>query len=204
MKIVPRLMGGALAVLAACAVTGSVRALPLLNPANGHYYDLISPDVQNRTVTYQAAKAEAAGLTFNGATGHLATVASAEEQQFLIDNANNFDIKPAFGLLDYWLGGEQLDKSNEPAGGWSWVTGEPWSYTNWHSGEPNNFGDNEDYLEMWLDNQWSDRASDNGVFGYIVEYEPTNGAIPEPGSMSLLLTAGLPALGLALRRRRSL
>jgi len=26
----------------------------------------------------------------------------------------------------------------EPDGGWQWITGEPWVYTNWDIGEPNN------------------------------------------------------------------
>jgi hypothetical protein len=29
----------------------------------------------------------------------------------------------------------------EPDGGWQWVTGEAFSYTNWRLGEPNNNGD---------------------------------------------------------------
>ena len=55
-----------------------------------------------------------------------------------------------YQLIDrYWLGGFQdLTSPNysEPSGGWTWVTGEPWSYTNWFPGEPNNTGGGEDYL----------------------------------------------------------
>ena len=30
-----------------------------------------------------------------------------------------------------WFGGVQPDGSVEPDGGWTWVTGEPWTYTSW-------------------------------------------------------------------------
>ena len=52
-----------------------------------------------------------------------------------------------------WLGG--TDAANE--GVWETVTGEPWVYSNWMSGEPNNSGD-EDYLELysWGGGGWND------------------------------------------------
>ena len=31
----------------------------------------------------------------------------------------------------FWLGGYQQHPTTEPGGGWAWVTGEPWVYTNW-------------------------------------------------------------------------
>jgi hypothetical protein len=45
----------------------------------------------------------------------------------------------------YLAGGFQLSTACEPACDWRWSNGEPWGYTNWNAGEPNNAG-NEDYL----------------------------------------------------------
>merc|ERR1712037_499473 len=44
-------------------------------------------------------------------------------------------------FVSYWLGG--VDYFEE--GVWQWSNGDPWSFTNWHEGEPNNV-DNEDCL----------------------------------------------------------
>ena len=33
-------------------------------------------------------------------------------------------------------------------GNWVWVSGEPWDYTNWDRGEPNNMDHPENYLEI--------------------------------------------------------
>jgi hypothetical protein len=32
-----------------------------------------------------------------------------------------------------WIGGYQDSNASEPEGGWNWVTGEPWIYTNWQT-----------------------------------------------------------------------
>jgi hypothetical protein len=58
-----------------------------------------------------------------GTVSHLVTVNSAEENQFI------------FGLFpEGWLGATD----EEIEGDWRWVMGEPFDYTNWDEGEPNN------------------------------------------------------------------
>jgi hypothetical protein len=101
---------------------------------------------------------------------HLATVTSAAEDEFLVDA---FGELPLFGK---WLGGIQADDATEVGDGWSWVTGEPWSYTNWNGGEPNaspNPGENgeEQHLEYWNNGMWNDEGYLPLVTGYLVEYE---------------------------------
>lgn len=41
-----------------------------------------------------------------------------------------------------WIGLFREPGASEPAGGWSWVTGQPIVYTNWMPGEPNSLGEN--------------------------------------------------------------
>jgi hypothetical protein len=153
-----------------------------LNPGNGHAYEAI--EAQG---TWEEANASAAGLSYLGAPGHLVTVTSVEETNFLL---------AAFGPRDsYALGGVQID-GPEPAGGWTWITGEPWIYTDWDNGEPNNVliqGQFEDRL-AWKTGtvgRWNDVAGDvyegpgPGQYrmnGYFVEFDlpPTSAPNPEP------------------------
>jgi hypothetical protein len=74
---------------------------------------------------------------------HLATVTSQAEsdliERLLLDSSE----KTA------WLGGIQIDENDEPGGGWAWVTGEPFEFTNWAPGEPNDTGGVEIFLELF-------------------------------------------------------
>jgi len=67
-----------------------------------------------------------------------------------------------------WLGASYAPSE----GRWQWVTGEPWIYTNWIAGGPDNLQD-EEYLLYWgLDHvapTWNDA---HGLApSYVVEYE---------------------------------
>ncbi|WP_170474141.1 caspase family protein [Ruegeria arenilitoris] len=112
--------------------------------------------------------------------GHLATIGNARENQFiynLIKNDKRYFRKgssgniqgPAFGLY-------QLPGSNEPSGGWVWITGEPLTYTRWSKGEPNNYKGNEGYAHFFGvpehtrdPNYWNDGRGSHTAF--IVEIE---------------------------------
>ena len=112
--------------------------LPVLNPANGHYYQVVST-----TVDWTTADQMASAMSFQGLPGHLVTISDAAEDQFVYFTLAG----GALGLA--WLGGYQDLASptyTEPSGGWTWVTGEPFVYTNWSTGEPNNGGNTEHYL----------------------------------------------------------
>jgi hypothetical protein len=150
---------------------------------NGHYYDLVPT-----LLTWQQAKLAAESLTFGGAPGHLATITSAPEKDFLAT---------AFGTPEAWLGGFQDHTAPdfaEPAGGWRWVTGETWSYTNWYPGLPDEFQNaHQDFLWTGAGGQpqWDDIQND-AVRGYFVEY------VPEPAAI-----VPLAAVATLLRRRRA-
>jgi WD40 repeat protein len=146
--------------------------------ANGHWYEvLVRPNI-----SWSAASAEA-----QARGGHLATLTTAAEHEFVFSHAWRTPgalsiLRP--GQVDQrfvgpWLGGYQIPGSAEPASGWAWVTGEPWSYTNWAGDpQPDNDGGAENFLHIsnlgsdWL-GTWNDRANDdaNPDPGFVVEYE---------------------------------
>jgi hypothetical protein len=58
--------------------------------------------------------------------------------------------------VDLWTG--MTDYADE--GQWSWADGSTVSYTNWAPGEPNNFGNDEDCMELgyYADGKWNDNG----------------------------------------------
>ena len=125
---------------------------------NEHYYEVVSTP-QNISWTEAQNTAQQRG-------GYLATVTSQAENDFA------FSLLPSNGLA--YIGGYQSPNSAEPAGGWNWVTNEPFSYTNWNQLEPNNNTGFENSLTMYgQSGKWND--VDNGgvwapVSHYVVEY----------------------------------
>ena len=167
---------------------------------NGHFYEPVSVPLSGIawSTSYQAAVS---------AGGYLATLTSAEENTFvfnLIKDRPEFWYSGGGNIFGPWLGGYQIAGSAEPDEGWRWVTEEPWAFTRWGVGEPNNQGGNEDVLEYIglggvIEDTWNDGWGeapvgwDPPILGYIVEY------VPEPATLSLL------ALGVGsvwLKRRR--
>jgi hypothetical protein len=53
-------------------------------------------------------------------------------------------------MLGYWLGAYQPLGSEEPAGGWEWVTGEPFAHSNWAPGRPSD-SSGEDRLHFFVE-----------------------------------------------------
>ncbi|MBC7771635.1 MAG: hypothetical protein H7210_03995 [Pyrinomonadaceae bacterium] len=107
--------------------------IPVINPANGHVYVLLSPG--------SWANAE---LTATALGGHLVTINDAAENEFVYST---------FGAQrDLWIG--YNDAASE--GNFTWASGENPGYTNWRAGEPNNQG-NEDYAYIaQTSGRWND------------------------------------------------
>ena len=96
---------------------------------------------------------------------HLVTLTSSEENAFAANLAPG----------DFLLGGYQDVTStsySEPSGGWRWVTNEPWVFTAWNPGEPQNGGwpdlRGEHYLAWWrygspTNPLWNDVGNDMTV-----------------------------------------
>jgi hypothetical protein len=165
-------------------------AAPVLNPANGHYYDA----APSTTANWTDAKAAAEALSHLGLNGHLASITSQQEQEFIVANLPGVTI-------GYFLGGYQANNID-----WLWTTSEPFIYSNWFSGEPNNFqGNAEDYLQFhgFLNDGnpigfWNDVGNFPST-GYVVEFE----AAPDLGSTAPLLAVGSVVL-FAVRRANPL
>lgn len=138
-----------------------------LNPANGHLYRYVSVAAG---VTWEHAKEAASGMTLRGMRGHLVTITSPEESAWLMSR-----FPAAYRVFrGFWLGGYQdmhAPDYSEPKVGWRWVTGEPFRWTNWRTGEPNDLDGTSNYLNTFEDGTWNDTANDDPIKGYIVEFE---------------------------------
>ncbi len=142
---------------------------------NGHFYQLVS----SPGITWGDAKAAAESSLRCGQPGHLVTITSQTEQDFIVASFGGVR-PPAEALLTKWIGAFQAN-SSDGTGGWAWVTGEPFDYTNWSPGEPNNgnYGAGygyEDAGNFWgYDGGWNDAPSGwdqyGGYGGYLVEWD---------------------------------
>jgi hypothetical protein len=159
---------------------------------NGSEYKL----VVDWGITWTEANSEAVSDGW-----HLATLTSSEENNYIYNNL----VLPQgpvdeIDWISYWIGGFQNPITETQSSiGWEWVTGETWDYTNWNSGEPNDFYGpaSEYYLEFLYSNgEWNDLGGPQWINGYIAER-----AVPEPSSI-LLLGVGLAGLA-AWRRKRA-
>jgi hypothetical protein len=164
-------------------------AEPVQWSGNGHRYEAFAvPD----GISWTDASANA---TTKG--GYLATITSAEENAFvysLVQDSNFWFVDSYSHWMGPWLGGYQQVGATEPAGGWNWITGETWSYTNWGGGNPNDGPPNQDRVHFigWgaKGSTWNDLAnlSPDLIHSYVVE------SVPEPSTFGLL---GVGAFGLA-------
>ncbi len=103
---------------------------PIVNPANGHTYYLLAPEL------WTEADAEAVSLG-----GHLVAINDQAEEDWV------------FGTFGYqngvpnalWIG---LMSTVGPTGPFGWTDGESVNYSHWDVGEPSNFA-NEVYVEIY-------------------------------------------------------
>ncbi len=154
-------------------------SLPVFNSANGHWYQAIRV---SGWIAWPDANAAARRLSFAGLSGHLVTLTSTEESNFV-----SSELMPALaGNQRCWIGAYQdltAPGYSEPEGGWRWVTGEPFTFTNWIGGEPNNAGGDEHFAELQRErgDQWNDVSATTPHDVYLVEFE-TPGPIQPPDS----------------------
>jgi hypothetical protein len=164
---------------------------PLYSPITGHWYERI-----DKQISWVDAKLEAENSIYRGMQGYLATITSAQENLWIVNNLGGAL------TLDHWLGGYRDLNSPDPNSGWHWVTGEAWFYTNWWPGEPSSIYENalqfdDDERTPSLFGYWNDLDRNNPEQGYIVEYGNT--PVPEPSS---LLLFGSGFLGYLFTKRK--
>ena len=95
--------------------------------------------------------------------GHLVTITSDEENSIVSSLVKNTSDDCDY----YWIGATDEDAE----GNFQWITGEPFTYTNYKEGEPNGLSSDEDYLMIYKSLlQWND-ARNEVPSGYIVEYD---------------------------------
>jgi len=112
---------------------------------NGHLYEaLLSPSA----LTWDDAAADAAA----GGTGHLVSIGSAEENDFVFSliDAPEYWILAGPQNFGPWIGGVQDPLGPEPLDGWGWVDGSAWTFFSWAAGQPDDSGGNEHYAHYFV------------------------------------------------------
>ena len=127
---------------------------------------------------FYAVKWLGAGSSFANASGeaeilggHLGTLTSSEETAFVTGfvgiGTPAVYARCAFGLV-------QNPDGSEPGGDWGWVTGEPFDWTNWTPGEPNDNPAPEDFGQVYPAGNWNDCFDDDFAMA-LVEFDADPG-----------------------------
>ncbi len=124
--------------------------------------------------------------------GHLATIGSQSENDFLADMMNGdqrtfltgYDVKYATSYkMGAWIGLVQASTGAEPRGGWGWVTGEPLTYTNWYRDMPNEHNKGDDFGMFYAHGKgktdfgslvvtnWDDMGPSDSTNSLMIEFE---------------------------------
>jgi len=140
---------------------------------NGHTYLII--DSPALTWTEAQAQAQSVG-------GNLVTINDQAEQDWLMSTFNTQEM--------FWIG--YSDAAQE--GVWKWASGEDSTYTNWYDGNPDNWGEGENYahLNFYVDSgadgsgHWNDFPNNGGGKVHKGIIEISNSVLPS----SYKVTAG--------------
>lgn len=160
---------------------------PIVNPANGHSYSLLSPNDWIRS------ELEAISLG-----GHLVTINDQAENDWV------FSTFATYGgtARCLWIG--LTDGGHE--GTFTWMSGDPVSYANWERGQPDNGASAENWVHLlppghYAAGQWNDYQNLPSVSFPDVNLwnVPLNGVleVPEPCAAVIALLG----LGSLLLRR---
>jgi prepilin-type N-terminal cleavage/methylation domain-containing protein len=132
-------------------------------------------------ITWTIAKGLAEASTFNGIQGHLATLTSKAEIDFICNEYKRHTTSywtSKYGHAQKWVGGYQTNKTDEPKGNWVWVTGEPVAADfPWMRTYPKNRRGMSDYMKIEMhfnpcqsSDVWNEGEGSHGE-GYIIEYD---------------------------------
>lgn len=122
---------------------------------NGHTYVCVASASLTLIAADQAARALG---------GHLATITSAEENAFVTGLSGCGD--------QIWIGAQQAKGASDPKNGWTWLNGEPFTFSAWAAGQPDDsLGFSDEDAIILERGQWRDDQSTSKHKGYIVEFE---------------------------------
>ena len=184
-------------VHAACPGT-QVMVYTDINDATGHVFEVYKAN----GISWDDAADCADDISVGGATGHLATITSSSENQWVIDQLLNPSLSLATPLQQsqVWVGGAQDASATGVGDGWRWVNSEGQfsgtnnnlaipGYTNWPGNEPNDGDGTENGQENHLTvgryagnfYVWNDEgAAPGSIGGFIVEYD-----VPRPAQCTV-------------------
>lgn len=168
----------------------------------GHTYHLLDPKGWNES------EAEAVSLG-----GHLITINSVEES-IVMTGLKTVAMEYALAYLcgncidvPVWIG---LNDSLLE-GSFTWISGEPVTYTNWHLDEPSGSLPDEDYVAILGGVHWSDLLANasagfpagapSDLFGPAFGIVEIGSSIPEPSTI-LLIGLGIAGLGWSCKRQK--
>lgn len=197
------------ALLPVAASAGIIQEWKVADGGNGHFYELVLPSNAASSLTWLQARDAAAGEALLGSQGHLLTVGSAAENEFVRQQFSTYlfdDSSAQTGRTYAWIGLFAPTVTSP----FEWVTGETVGYTNWAPSEPNFFGHPFwQYGHYWTRNfgagptwTWNNEKNDGhnppfNTYGYIVEYDGPFVAqpVPEPSSTVSFIVGVLGLMG---------
>jgi hypothetical protein len=151
----------------------SAEAQPIYNSTNNHYYEIMITD---EPISWSDAKEDAELQFFNGISGHLATITTHDELNFIL---NTFFSSQSEMPPEMWIGGFRSGDNSDDSEGWQWVTGEPFNITNWPPSASDEPVDRT-VLAMLSDGTWSDLSLlSSQLSAYLIEYNTTL-PLPDP------------------------
>lgn len=171
-------------VFAIGAATSSAQQPFLHADGTTHWYDVVTlgPGADWTEALHQA----------HALGGYLATITSTEEAEFvfaLIDDPALWTQSSASApLIGPWIGAVQSASGPEPAGGWRWASAEPFAFTVWAPGQPDNGGGIEDRVHYIGTNTtrrgaWADAASTSTApVAFVIEYSGTT--VPQTAGLT--------------------
>ncbi|QDT72449.1 lectin-like protein [Lacipirellula limnantheis] len=194
------------------------------NPTNGHYYELIR--FGSATLTFAESSAAAGAKSYQGIPGHLVTITSQAEQDFIdYTFGKGADYGVWMGASDSAIEGEWRWVTGPEAGQLFWrtestnpvITGVAFGFESWGANrerneywEPSNrgyLGNNEDFATFAIGRgtpnvtRWNDLPGEysRGLRSWVKCYM-VEYSIPEPASITIMM---LGVLALPRRRRNA-
>jgi len=170
-----------LAALALAAVSTAANAQSgVFHQFDGRYYEVVPAS----RISWADANAAANARAHLGVQGHLATLNSEAENNFV----QALNVPPPGNRTELWVGGIQPDCTPEPECGWKWINDDPITptatfpmpFAAWHEGEPNDDAKrNGDENRLVISHRdgvpgWNDQDDSGEIWGYVVEYGDRN------------------------------